>query len=1296
MSVVPRPSKEGNPELVYWPKHLLPETLPSARVLVYGYDTKVRHALGAPISKNTVYDIALDFLGSLEAQRRQEPCRPLVFIAHSLGGIVVKELLRRSYGFSDRQPHLHHIYKATSAVIFFGTPHGGADPRGFREHLIEQVARAAGLTVNEQIVSTLLPNSERLRELRDEFGSLARRQSWVVYSFQEQYGVQLLGGKKVVEDVSSCLGNAELEITQHIASDHRDMCRFSGLHDLEYTKVAAALEHIKNRLPAEHTETKGLETDPALKSEQRQLILDALSFRAIDARYSTVKAAHAKTCRWLLQRSEYQDWCDNTKTPEHHGLLWIKGKPGSGKSTLVKFAVQNARKANKEAKVICFFFNARGENLEKTTLGMYRTLLLQLLQEFPDLQMVLDSFSLTGVHDRDSYAWRQSDLQSLFAAAVQRLGQRQLICFIDALDECDEDQIRDLVLFLEETGRLTTSSQINFRACLSSRHYPYISIEKGIELTLEGQEGHVQDIASYLDSELKAGKGNQIKAIKENILTRASGIFLWVALVVQILNKEYDHGRVHALRTRLSEIPDGLDKLFEDILTRDCANSEELVLCLQWILYSTRPLKREELYYAILSGTDSEALTTSAPEVITPEDMERFILSCSKGLAETTKLKRRTVQFIHESVRDFLLGKNGFSKLRSELGAGQSHDRLKQCCCVYLKVDISGYLTLDAEIPKASSEEAKDLRARVSTGFPFLEYAVHNVLIHADSASNHGVSQASLVHDFTIDDWIRLYNLFEKFQVRRHDTVNVPSLLDISIKNNLAGLIGACLQVVWRSYQYFAVECSRDFRYTAAVTAALGNLKINDDTVRALLIPTFQTVSDEQLLDKQKDLDHGNERIAAEMIIKRRPFAVQAQDFYSWAASGGYVTVIRLLLTRTSIRPNYRGDLGPSSPIAQAASNGHAAVVKLLLDDSSTAIDLRNKHGQRALSLAASNGYVDVVKSLLQHASAEHNRPNEQGRSPLSWAASNGHLDVVDLLLRHDPAEYIHQDKQGRSPLSYAASSGHEEIVKLLLAETSIATDESDKEGRTPLSWAAGSGRVAVVELLLAYGHKADCMDKQRRTPLSWAASNQHEAVGDILLAADNVNTDAGQIALSYAAMVGKTAIVKLLLAKDSIIADHVDAQGRTPLLHAASNGHEEIVKLLLAKSTIATCTSDNDGRTPLSWAAGKGHDTVVKLLLASASTQYDCGSRDKRGLTPLSWAAYSNHYAVMNLLLATGWIDPDIGSPMVNAGLHWAASHGYLEESVLNLLRRKGLPVSNAPIAPNEGPATDEMTDLS
>lgn len=149
------------------------------------------------MNTNTVYDISKELLIALESKRRAEPSRPVVFIAHSLGGIVVKEMLRQSRGYHRIQPHLHKIFESAIGIIFFGTPHAGADPRRFLHRIAERVIKAAGFSVNEQIVNALLPSSERLRELRDEFGPMAQEQKWTIHSFQEQLGVGLLNNQKV-------------------------------------------------------------------------------------------------------------------------------------------------------------------------------------------------------------------------------------------------------------------------------------------------------------------------------------------------------------------------------------------------------------------------------------------------------------------------------------------------------------------------------------------------------------------------------------------------------------------------------------------------------------------------------------------------------------------------------------------------------------------------------------------------------------------------------------------------------------------------------------------------------------------------------------------------------------------------------------------------------------------------------------------------------------------------------------------------------------------------------------------
>jgi hypothetical protein len=182
---------------VYWPRDLLPSTVPHARVLTYGYDTRIRHMAGSDINKDTLRDIAWNLLVALEGARRNDPLRPILFIVHSLGGIVVKEMLRRARACQPGHAHLHRVFQSTLGIIFFGTPHAGADPRSLLHKLVVNFASAAGVKPNDSIVQTLLPASERLKELREVFGPMAQEENWAIHSFQEQFGVGYLFNDKV-------------------------------------------------------------------------------------------------------------------------------------------------------------------------------------------------------------------------------------------------------------------------------------------------------------------------------------------------------------------------------------------------------------------------------------------------------------------------------------------------------------------------------------------------------------------------------------------------------------------------------------------------------------------------------------------------------------------------------------------------------------------------------------------------------------------------------------------------------------------------------------------------------------------------------------------------------------------------------------------------------------------------------------------------------------------------------------------------------------------------------------------
>src|SRR3982074_2550846 len=99
-----------------------------------------------------------------------------------------------------------------------------------------------------------------------------------------------------------------------------------------------------------------------------------LAYQEMDYREQEIRKAHINSCNWILEHPSYREWM--TKS---HGLLGIRGKPGSGKSTLMKkiFRLLSEWKDPNCAQ-LAFFFHRRGTALQRTQIGMFRSLLYQL------------------------------------------------------------------------------------------------------------------------------------------------------------------------------------------------------------------------------------------------------------------------------------------------------------------------------------------------------------------------------------------------------------------------------------------------------------------------------------------------------------------------------------------------------------------------------------------------------------------------------------------------------------------------------------------------------------------------------------------------------------------------------------------------------------------------------------------------------------------------------------------------------------------------------------------------------
>jgi hypothetical protein len=79
-----------NNQPVFWPADLLPARCPRARILVFGYETTIaKHPFAGAVNKNSLFAHSKTLVNDLS--RARPVTRPLLFVVHSLGGIVIKE-----------------------------------------------------------------------------------------------------------------------------------------------------------------------------------------------------------------------------------------------------------------------------------------------------------------------------------------------------------------------------------------------------------------------------------------------------------------------------------------------------------------------------------------------------------------------------------------------------------------------------------------------------------------------------------------------------------------------------------------------------------------------------------------------------------------------------------------------------------------------------------------------------------------------------------------------------------------------------------------------------------------------------------------------------------------------------------------------------------------------------------------------------------------------------------------------------------------------------------------------------
>jgi hypothetical protein len=320
-------------------------------------------------------------------------------------------------------------------------------------------------------------------------------------------------------------------------------------------------------------------------------ILRTLRFPTMNHRHVEISQAHHETFSWIFESSPRSGGC-----PRHTflqwlqhgtGLYWINGKAGSGKSTLMKYIFESKKTRDilqnwaqgSNVEMGGFFFWNSGTSEQKSHTGLLRSLLHQALernlelvsQVFPS-EWASISLAMNRKESFDSLEWSLPSLKSAFQRWSRFLPTSTKVCFfIDGLDEYEGDH-EEMAEFFKTVA--TPISHIKF--CISSRPWHvFYELFDGIP-GLRLQDLTYLDIKAYVHDKLKSHRRMQALAISElaaseelidEIVAKASGVFLWVIIVVKsLLGGLLNRDSIEDLRRRLYVLPSDLDALYSHML----------------------------------------------------------------------------------------------------------------------------------------------------------------------------------------------------------------------------------------------------------------------------------------------------------------------------------------------------------------------------------------------------------------------------------------------------------------------------------------------------------------------------------------------------------------------------------------------------------------------------------------------------------------------------------------------------------------------------------------------------------
>ncbi|KAI0423013.1 hypothetical protein F5X98DRAFT_323549 [Xylaria grammica] len=287
---------------VFWPRDLLLLKQPRTRILSFGYDA-------GETTTATIRDNARTMLVYLDCQRDDES-RPIIFLGQCLGGLIV----RQAMCFAKRESVYNSIASATQSIMFFGTPHGGGDKKGW----LKLAKNYEGFGPKCRMIDVLGKNTTDLLELDEDFCRLIN--DYTIVNFFEQQ--PLAGTTKLIVEKWAATNTAGLEQVP-VNADHLRMCQFQHAKNSTFLKICKVIRQAvlkareqeaaagaplsssasSARRPQPLPQRRMLEPAPAQHSGSSNMPWDAYSREGTPA--DTSPKRHRNVIQFLVARVSY-------------------------------------------------------------------------------------------------------------------------------------------------------------------------------------------------------------------------------------------------------------------------------------------------------------------------------------------------------------------------------------------------------------------------------------------------------------------------------------------------------------------------------------------------------------------------------------------------------------------------------------------------------------------------------------------------------------------------------------------------------------------------------------------------------------------------------------------------------------------------------------------------------------------------------------------------------------------------------------------------------------------------------